>query len=258
MKFIKYIIFFLPFNSDAQFYKSEVFYLLNEKLDVEFQGLIKENKNIDSFFYLKTLYDHKFGKESEFELDLKHVSSYLKNDSDACALISFEQLIRYQKLNFSWQNYLYDAIQNEKIKSLQSLILMTKDNRLSSNANIPDPIYSSYKTMVKMNSKSSLAIAGLSAIVPGLGKLYMGQPKRFLSTFLLNSMYSIQTYESIKKLGLKHPVSIVNILFSVFFYAANVYGSYNDAIYFKSENKRQFIIDGSTYYLYDYYPSYHY
>jgi TM2 domain-containing membrane protein YozV len=102
--------------------------------------------------------------------------------------------------------------------------------------------------------KSPLKAALLSALVPGLGKVYIGKTRIGFNAFIMNGVFAFQTYESIHKLGVKHPLSIINLLLSSFFYASNVYGSYRDAKYFKKEKLQQLNNDASNYYANEYFP----
>jgi TM2 domain-containing membrane protein YozV len=97
-------------------------------------------------------------------------------------------------------------------------------------------------------SKKALVAAALSTVLPGAGKLYAGKTKTFFLTFLLNAAYAAQTYESSKKLGIYHPLSIVNATAFAVFYLANIYGSYHSVIDMRKERKKQFLEDAARFY----------
>ena len=93
---------------------------------------------------------------------------------------------------------------------------------------IPKKLRGDFLKYKKYSHRSPLLAGALSAAVPGLGKLYAGRKHSFMITLLTNIANGVQAYESVDKLGIKHPFSIFSIgLFSVF-YAANIYGSYHD------------------------------
>jgi|GEM_PF-1303895 len=72
----------------------------------------------------------------------------------------------------------------------------------------------------------SPAIAGVSsALIPGLGKLYIGDKKQALTSFIANVLLGAQAAESYFKSGLSSPRFIITAsLFSVF-YSGNIIGS---------------------------------
>jgi len=107
------------------------------------------------------------------------------------------------------------------------------------------PSYLSYK---KIYNKKPLLGSALSIAIPGLGKLYAGKPKSALLAFLLNAGYAAQTLESGKKLGIKHPFTIVNAAAFTLFYFSNIYGSYKAITDLKKERKKQFIHDATNFY----------
>jgi hypothetical protein len=78
----------------------------------------------------------------------------------------------------------------------------------------------------KFKRKSPLKAGLLSAIVPGLGKLYVGgQLGQGISTFIQNAVFGIQAIEAYKKSGAKSARFIIyGGLFSVF-YLGNIWGS---------------------------------
>jgi hypothetical protein len=78
----------------------------------------------------------------------------------------------------------------------------------------------------KFKRKSPLKAGLLSAIVPGLGKLYVGgQLGQGISTFIQNAVFGIQAIEAYKKSGPKSARFIIyGGLFSVF-YLGNIWGS---------------------------------
>jgi hypothetical protein len=113
---------------------------------------------------------------------------------------------------------------------------------------VPSQILSSYKRYKKQFNKRSFVAGGLSAVVPGLGKLYAGKPRSALMTFLLHCGYAAQTIESARKLGNKHPLTIINVSAFGVFYLANIYGSFMAVKDLKREYKKQFVYDATSLY----------
>ena len=83
-----------------------------------------------------------------------------------------------------------------------------------------------YSVKLKKLKKNSPFIAGsLSAIIPGLGKVYAGKPKEGLTAFIPVGILGLQTYEAYQKAGIKSARFIVfGSLFTVF-YIGNIWGS---------------------------------
>ena len=83
-----------------------------------------------------------------------------------------------------------------------------------------------YKSaLLDIQKKKPWKGAALSALVPGLGKVYAGRPKSGLSNFIQLSILGVQTYEGYRKKGFGDPhFYIFGALFTVF-YAGNIWGS---------------------------------
>ena len=87
--------------------------------------------------------------------------------------------------------------------------------------------------------KSPFVAGLLSAIVPGLGKVYAKKPGSGISAFLSVSILGAIAYENYSKRGLEHPATIIaGSMFSIL-YIGNIYGSvysvnaYRDEFYEK-------------------------
>ncbi|MCB0515021.1 MAG: hypothetical protein R2798_06760 [Chitinophagales bacterium] len=77
----------------------------------------------------------------------------------------------------------------------------------------------------QLKRKSPWVAGSLSAIVPGLGKVYAGSYKKGIGALLPISVLAIQTYEQYRKRGIKHPLTLFyGSLFSLF-YIGNIWGS---------------------------------
>lgn len=107
------------------------------------------------------------------------------------------------------------------------------------------PAFVNYR---KACGKSPLLAMGLSAVVPGSGKWYAGQPKLFLSTFFMNAAYAVQTIESTRRLGFHHPFNYINLGGFAIFYLSNIYGSYKSVKTLQRESKIRFLYEASRFY----------
>lgn len=138
-----------------------------------------------------------------------------------------------------------DRIQTNE-KQLKEFILLTKASayllkrdtlsfnkcKTSFNYNFPALTESEKKLISIKNNlpnyhKSGFLAGTLSAIVPGLGKIYAGKTKQGLVSFFPILFLGLQTYEvySSKNGGLKSPWFIANAGLFAVFYVGNIWGS---------------------------------
>lgn len=202
----------------------------------------------DSVYYFKAKFNLQYPNDSLFVINyfkskllchadtllVKQSSIYfLKNSDKKTKSIWFNSLSEYDNTESVYFNTVYKATFNPNQYS--------KDN-------FPLELQRSYLQYKRAYNKKPFVAAVFSAILPGSGKLYAGKTKTFFLTFLLSAAYAVQTYESSQKLGIRHPLTIINLgAFSVF-YLSNIYGSYRAVIDSKKENKQQFIIDATNFY----------
>jgi hypothetical protein len=112
----------------------------------------------------------------------------------------------------------------------------------------PEALRESFVKYRSISKKSPVAAGFLSAIVPGLGKVYGAKPRAGALTFFTCAAYAFQTLEASKKLGIKHPLTIIDAGAFGIFYLANIYGSYHGVKQLKRERKKQFLHDAAVYY----------
>lgn len=83
-----------------------------------------------------------------------------------------------------------------------------------------------YSNVYKKNKRKSPFIAGsLSAIIPGLGKVYAGNTAQGVSSFLRVGILGAITAENYFRLGIKHPQTILFASLFGAFYLGNIWGS---------------------------------
>lgn len=93
----------------------------------------------------------------------------------------------------------------------------------SEGAQIMDRIY---KERVEFKSKSPLAAAAMSAVVPGLGKIYAGFPGQGVASFLTVGTLTAFAVENWQKHGGSDWRSILFTTLAGVFHIAGIYGSY--------------------------------
>jgi TM2 domain-containing membrane protein YozV len=87
--------------------------------------------------------------------------------------------------------------------------------------------------------KSAFVSGLLSAVVPGLGKMYVGQKKEGITAFLTVVPLGLLVFENVYKTGWNKPQTIVvSGLFSIF-YIGNIFGSiYSSKAYYQNQNEK--------------------
>ncbi len=82
-----------------------------------------------------------------------------------------------------------------------------------------------YQDISKFKKKSPFIAGALSAIIPGLGKIYNNRLGEGVSAFLITTTMGLVAFENFRKDGIKDPKTILfGSIFSVF-YIGNIWGS---------------------------------
>lgn len=85
--------------------------------------------------------------------------------------------------------------------------------------------YHQLENLYQEKWKSPVLAAGLSAIVPGLGRWYAGDWKNALVSFMFVGINGFQSYTSFKKNGIKSTGGWIFGSLATGFYLGNIYGS---------------------------------
>ena len=219
-----------------------VIYLINNNMSDEAITLLNNtNSSNDSINFLRgyTYYNTKdFAKANEnFSLltpnsDLYIESLFLSSYSNAI-LNNFEQ----SQLSLNKIVTEDKRLLNLKNFSLSSLSLLRRDNDSfnyyykkidSTDFLISEEVKNLKSIENKINSykpKSKLIAGGLSAVVPGLGKVYAGYTREGISSFLICGSLMAVTAENWYKKGLTNWKTILFGSLSTVFYIGNIYGS---------------------------------
>ena len=95
----------------------------------------------------------------------------------------------------------------------------------------------------------SVVLAGTySALIPGLGKWYIGNKKQALSAFIMNTLLAAQAIESYSKVGVKTARFIITSSLFGIFYTGNIIGSMAMA-----KKKKRDYLKQLDYEIYNYY-----
>ncbi len=82
------------------------------------------------------------------------------------------------------------------------------------------------------STKSPFIAAGLSMVVPGLGRAYAGRPADGLYGFLMSALAINAGYQSLKKESIFAPLYVG---MAITFYGGEVYGAYRTAKYYQPQ-----------------------
>jgi len=145
-----------------------------------------------------------------------HIGKYsqamlILDDLQKSSLVSFE------KAGVSLLERDYETFyKNMKMVDTTKYYLSVQSHRL----------YKYSKVLESHKYKSPLLAAGLSTIIPGLGKIYAGKTGEGLSSFFACAGLGLVTLEQYNKNGIKdYRTIIASSLFSLF-YIGNIWGSY--------------------------------
>jgi TM2 domain-containing membrane protein YozV len=180
------------------------------------------------------------------------LSAYNNVNDTLDAFLQFEvgkKLLDGNKLEKEkWYQQNKDSGSNKVLMSVHRLIENPFDQSYENQ--MPNALQAEFKDYRKYYHKKPLVAGLLSAAVPGLGKLYGGRRHQFFQTLIVNTLYGLQTYELIKKLGPKNGFTITSIsVFSVFYFG-QIYGSIRDTRIVKKEKRKQLIYNAKNYFDY--------
>ena len=117
------------------------------------------------------------------------------------------------------------ALLNNNLLVYDSLILQIKDSLFYYN-NLQVSL-NKWRKKANLKTKKPFIAAGLSALVPGLGKVYGGKPYDGLSTFLTHVPLGLIVWESYNNAGVNSARFITFTSISSLFYFGNILASYH-------------------------------
>lgn len=144
------------------------------------------------------------------------------------------------------KNYL-DQTLPQNFLNAQSAFYAANQPRTSSLLLVDDRLQKEFETYKRFDKKKPFVGGLLSTFVPGLGKGYAGRNQSFVNVFFVHLLYGATIYESVRKIGLKNPYTLLNLSYCGIFYLSNVYGSYLEVKKVKKEKKKQFILNAARY-----------
>jgi hypothetical protein len=199
----------------------------------------------DSMHFFNAKFYCKSKKWQEFYNEFQKITSDLKVDSNFLELATIQILGLKDSLRNVW--FEKEVPKHPFLKIYDSIFTFsqtTSKQRLL----VPEPLQQSLSNSEKANRKSPIMAAALSTLIPGLGKVYLGNYRTGLFSLFTISVFGIQTVESYQEKGLEHLLTITNAGFFTAYYVTNIVGSFREAKQKKEEFRNQFLIDASVYY----------
>ena len=252
--FFKIFFILFAFQFSAQINFDFIQHLRQQKLTREYETYLQKISPLTSADTAAWLNAHFYLQQKNPTEFLKYYSAgakHLDKDSNAINTAAFLLLRHEVAGRKNW----FQTFPKEKAPSyflFANKFYEAVNNPLNADSTaIPEKFSSEFKEYKKYYKRKPFTAGLLSAMVPGLGKLYAGRKKSFTFTLVTHIIFAVRTIETVKVLGWKNPWTIFNLGFSGAFYFANIYGSFSDMKKIKKERRTQLLIHGSEYYNYN-------
>jgi hypothetical protein len=246
-----FVIVFVVNNLFAQIDLPFVSHLGKSNLEREHLCYLKSLNETDSVCYQFAKYYLQYPDDSLFFIYFKKSSDQFLIDSNAVNFASI-QFTQNSKSSFCLKQKAEIPRITQQLSIIQSSIINPKEFDFNL---LPEKLQVDFQKYQKISAKKPIVALSLSAVIPGLGKLYIGSKKSFALTLLSMTVLGLQSYESYHSKGIAHPLTIVNLGFFTTYYAVNLLGSYRETKLKKKEIKTQYLINATNYYHYKYRPS---
>tara|TARA_B110000003_G_C16553514_1_gene497576 strand:+ start:80 stop:898 length:819 start_codon:yes stop_codon:yes gene_type:complete len=156
------------------------------------------------------------------------------------------KLKKYEKLDFELQR---KNLNINDLNFFKTSLFILKDDWLNAdeyilnlNANEKNKYINEYTDIIKQHNKlknKNPYLAGtFSLLVPGLGKLYTGDTKDAIYSFLTICLGAWQATNSFAKSGLQSTTGWIYGGMTLFLYSGNIYGSYSSARKYNKNQKK--------------------
>jgi len=250
---ISLIVFFLFsffFSVNAQINSQFICYLVltnQHKEHLTYLNYLLENDgSSDSLSYYRMKYYLLTKDYNSFESEIKNCklcfndSSLLNYSASYLIKSSISSADRFWKIDSKFGKNL---TKNSLLKKSFDLTKNTQD----STGFLPYELKFHFDEYKFVKKKKAWIAAGLSMVIPGSGKLYIGRPNSFFGSFLSNFLFGLTGYESVRVLGINNGYSIVSLSAFSIFYFSNIIGVVHDLKRIKNEKKKHFLYEVATY-----------
>lgn len=248
---IIFLVFF-SWQLSAQINKEFINHLSVQKLPAEhfcYLNSLSVSANQDSLCFYKSKYYLQYFDDSLFRANVFLCPTLFFADTCMINYANWRYIKEKGKTRDEWFGWM-KANESKYFfhKNLNRYYEAGLNPQTFNSSYLPPELKNSFVKYRRIDNRSPYAAAGLSILVPGLGKLYGGRKRSFVNTLFMHSMYGFQTYESVAKLGFTHPYSVFSLGLLSVFYVANIYSSYHDLKEYKIMLKNQFYEDVANYY----------
>ncbi|MCF6268889.1 MAG: hypothetical protein L3J41_04195 [Melioribacteraceae bacterium] len=222
----------------------------------EFKSVLSSEWNDSLQFKIATSY-YRMGQfdKSIYEFQKIEADIYLNKLAKLESIRSFYQIGDYNILRDQINVYFITMGESQKLSKLYNYSLLLDSSLLPEksvylshfNGEERNRISEYYDWKIKPPYKNPTKAAIMSALVPGLGKIYANEVGDGITAFLLTGLF---TYLAVDKFQNNHTASgWLYASIAAFFYSGNIYGSatavqnYNAGIKFNFNNKVKFYLN---------------
>lgn len=249
------LILYLHGNIFAQFDNQFVSHLSKHELQREHLTYLQTFKESDSISFHLAKYYLQYPDDSLFFNYFQKSTTHFQSDTNALNLASI-YFVNSPKSKLWFDTCLNQSLVVPNISKQLMNVQNSIDHPKEFNFQLlPEKLQVDFQKYQKISAKKPIVAMSLSALVPGLGKLYIGSKKSFTVTLLSMTVLGLQSYESYRSKGISHPLTLINLGFFTTYYAVNLFGSYRETKLKRKELKTQYLINASDYYRYKYRPS---
>ncbi len=245
------------------FFLFSAFLRVNAQINSQFiHHLVLSNQHKEHITYLNYFSENSESSDSltyyrmKYYLLLKDYNSFESEIQNCKLCFSDSSLLNYSasyllKSSISSAEKLWEidskfGFDLTKTSLLKKSFELTKNTQYSSDF-LPYELKVHYDEYKFVKKKKVWIAAGLSMVIPGSGKLYIGRPNSFFGSFISNFLYGLTGYESVRVLGINNGYSIVSLSAFGVFYFSNVIGIVHDLKRIKNEKKKHFLYEVATY-----------
>jgi hypothetical protein len=207
----------------------------------------------DSISYCKAKFHLRYQEDSMFLETFQTCSALFLQDTMAYRYANNYFLRNQTGLREVWFSLVESYVKNNPTFSLitdenEFVYRASKRKHVADTAHLPENLHLDFIQQQKIKQKKPIVAAALSAVIPGLGALYIGNFQTFIAKISSHAVFGLQTAESILLLGIVQPLPLLNIGVMTVFYGANIVGSYRDTTKKKKDLTNQFLLHASEHY----------
>lgn len=252
-RFLSWLFCCLTCSGYAQVDTAFVGYLSRNQLRTEHFAYLGKQAGGPGTAYQLAKYYLQYPNDTLFLENFRRESALFCADSNAVNRASTHFLQPSPQAAYWFDSCSWKAPANYRINLEIARIYQAANTPFATDVNtLPRQLQSDFLLYQHAYAKKPWIAATCSAIVPGLGKLYIGNKRSFAVTLFSLSLIGLQGYESYRVHGLDHPLTVINLGLFATYYAVNIFGSYRETHRKTREIKNQYLLNASTYYHYRY------